>query len=420
MAKRIQELPMSERPYEKLELYGEKTLSNSELLAIIIESGTKDETSIQLAQRVISLGNSFTENKLRALQNLSLEELKKIKGIGRVKAIRLKAAFEIAKRLANPIESEIYVKSSEDVAKLFMEELRFEKREVVKILILNTKNKVLRIQDVSLGGTNSAIVEPKDILAEPIKMGANKIILLHNHPSGNATPSKEDFEVTKRIKICAEMFGITLPENFRQPFFSKNISDFWTRWHITLGTWFRDYIFYPVSLSKPMKKVTLVSRKVLGNHYGPLLAGSIALFLVWISNGLWHGAAWTYVFFGMYHFVLILLGNVFTPLIQKICNKIHVNRMSKPYVMIQIVKTTVLVIFGELFFRANTLAGGFTMFKKIFTDFSLNSIHNGSLFKLGCDRADFLIIGIVLLIIFVSVSPYVPATVAGFTAIFVT
>ena len=210
MTKRIQELPMSERPYEKLELYGEKTLSNSELLAIIIESGTKDETSIQLAQKVISLGNSFIGNKLRALQNLSLEELKEIKGIGRVKAIRLKAAFEIAKRLATPIENEIFVKSSEDVAKLFMEELRFEKREVVKILILNTKNKVLRIQDVSLGGTNSAIVEPKDILAEPIKMGANKIILLHNHPSGNATPSKEDFEVTKRIKLCAEMFGIKL------------------------------------------------------------------------------------------------------------------------------------------------------------------------------------------------------------------
>lgn len=210
MTKKMQELPIAERPYEKLELYGEKTLSNSELLAIIIESGTKEETSIQLAQRVILLGNSYTENNLRALQNLSLEELKKIKGIGRVKAIRLKAAFEIAKRLAQPIEKEIFVKSSEDVAKLFMEELRFEKREIVKILILNTKNKVLRIQDVSLGGTNFAVVEPKDILAEPIKMGANKIILLHNHPSGNATPSQEDFEVTKRIKICAEMFGITL------------------------------------------------------------------------------------------------------------------------------------------------------------------------------------------------------------------
>ena len=201
---------MSERPYEKLEMYGEKTLSNSELLAIIIESGTKEETSIQLAQRVISLANGCTENKLRALQNLSLEELKKIKGIGRVTAIRLKAAFEIAKRLTRPVENEIFVKSTDDVAKLFMEELRFEKREIVKIIILNTKNKILRIQDVSLGGTNSAIVEPKDILAEPIKMGANKIILLHNHPSGNATPSKEDFEVTKRIKLCAEMFGIKL------------------------------------------------------------------------------------------------------------------------------------------------------------------------------------------------------------------
>lgn len=210
MTKRIQELPMSERPYEKLEMYGEKVLSNSELLAIIIESGTKEETSIQLAQRVISLGNSYTGNKLRALQDLSLEELKKIKGIGRVKAIRLKAAFEIAKRLAKPIENEIFVRSSDDVAKLFMEELRFEKREIVKIIILNTKNKILRIQDISLGGTNSAIVEPKDILSEPIKMGANKIILLHNHPSGNASPSKEDFEVTKRIKVCAEMFGIKL------------------------------------------------------------------------------------------------------------------------------------------------------------------------------------------------------------------
>lgn len=143
---------MSERPYEKLEMYGEKTLSNSELLAIIIESGTKEETSIQLAQRVISLANGCTENKLRALQNLSLEELKKIKGIGRVKAIRLKAAFEIAKRLTRPVENEIFVKSTDDVAKLFMEELRFEKREIVKIIILNTKNKILRIQDVSLGG----------------------------------------------------------------------------------------------------------------------------------------------------------------------------------------------------------------------------------------------------------------------------
>ena len=91
-----------------------------------------------------------------------------------------------------------------------MEEMRFEKREIVKVVILNTKNKILRILDVSLGGTNYAVIEPKEILAEPIKMGADKIILIHNHPSGNATPSREDFEVTKRISVCAELFGIKL------------------------------------------------------------------------------------------------------------------------------------------------------------------------------------------------------------------
>lgn len=210
MTLKVKELPMYERPYEKLELYGEACLANSELLAIIIESGTKDETSIQLAHKVISLSNSFIGNELRALQEISLEELKKIKGIGRVKAIRLKAAFELAKRLSRPIENELFVYSSKDVAKVFMEELRFEKREIVKVVILNNKNKIVRIIDASFGGTNFAVIEPKEILAEPIKMGADKIILIHNHPSGNATPSQEDFEVTKRIKLCADLFGIKL------------------------------------------------------------------------------------------------------------------------------------------------------------------------------------------------------------------
>lgn len=108
------------------------------------------------------------------------------------------------------MENEVFIKSSNDVARIFMEEMRFEKREIVKVVILNTKNKILRILDVSLGGTNYAVIEPKEILAEPIKMGADKIILIHNHPSGNATPSKEDFEVTKRISVCAELFGIKL------------------------------------------------------------------------------------------------------------------------------------------------------------------------------------------------------------------
>lgn len=203
-------MPEFERPYEKLELYGESTLSNSELLAIILESGTKEETSIQLAYKVLSIGKNSEESELRYLQSVSLEELKKIKGIGRVKAIRVKAAFELAKRLSRPIKKDMIVASSKDVAQLFMEELRFEKREYVKLVILNNKNRILRIQNISLGGANYAVIEPKEILAEPIKMGATKIILVHNHPSGNPTPSREDYEVTKRIQMCAKMFGIEL------------------------------------------------------------------------------------------------------------------------------------------------------------------------------------------------------------------
>lgn len=210
MAITLKKLPEFERPYEKLELYGEKALSDSELLAIILETGTKEETAIELAYRVLSLGKKYNESELRYLQSISLEELKKIKGIGRVKAIRIKAVMELAKRLSKPIKNEIIVTSSKDVAALFMEELRFEKREIVKLVILNNKNKILRIQDISLGGSNYAVIEPKEILAEPIKIGAKKIILVHNHPSGNPTPSGEDFEVTKKIQMCAKMMGIEL------------------------------------------------------------------------------------------------------------------------------------------------------------------------------------------------------------------
>lgn len=206
----VKELPENERPYEKLELYGESKLSNSELLAIIIESGTKEKTAIQLAYQVLALAKNTKENELRYLQTVSLEELKEIKGIGKVKAMRLKAAFELARRLAMPMKKDKIVTSSKEVAQIFIEELRYEKKEYVKLVILNNKNRILKIQDISLGGTNYAVIEPKEILCEPVKMGATKIILVHNHPSGNPTPSAEDFAVTKRIQMSAKMLGIDL------------------------------------------------------------------------------------------------------------------------------------------------------------------------------------------------------------------
>ena len=123
-----------------------------------------------------------------------------------------------------------------------------------------------------------------------------------------------DFSGTMDLVIgSGQIFGMKLPENFQRPFFSKTISEFWKRWHITLGAWFKDYIFYPLSMSKPLKKLTSRARKRLGNHFGPLLAGAIALFCVWLCNGLWHGSGWNYIFFGMYHFGLILAGSMVSP-----------------------------------------------------------------------------------------------------------
>jgi len=199
----------------------------------------------------------------------------------------------------------------------------------------------------------------------------------------------------------AQICGVTMPENFERPFFSKTISEFWKRWHITLGTWFRDYIFYPVTTSGNMKKLTSAARKKLGNHYGPLIAGSIALFSVWICNGLWHGADWNYIFFGMYHFVLILLGNLILPIVRIVNKKLKLNSDNFFYKLMQIVRTCILVVIGELFFRAEGLMNGFHMFGKIFTDLTFSTLTNDLLVAGGVDYLDFVIIGITLIGIFV-------------------
>ena len=211
-----------------------------------------------------------------------------------------------------------------------------------------------------------------------------------------------DFSGVMDIVIgSGEMFGIRLPENFRQPFFSKNISEFWMRWHITLGKWFKDYIFYPLSLSKGLKKLTMKLRKVLGNHFGPLVSGSVALFCVWLCNGLWHGAAWTYIFFGMYHFCFILLENITEPLFSKLYLKFHVNKKGKLYLSLVIFKTWIIIVIGEMFFRATSLTAGFGMLKKIFTEFSFASFKHGFIYTLGLSKGDFIIVFLILILVFV-------------------
>lgn len=211
MSIKIKELPETERPYEKLELYGAEALSNAELLAIIIKNGTKNETSVELAQKILKLNNEKETEDLNFLRELSIEELIKINGIGKVKAIQLKAICELAIRMNKPTNyKKVQIKEPKDIAHLLMSELRFFKQEIVKVVILNNKNMVLKIKDISLGGTNFANLQMKDILQEPIKMQAPKIILVHNHPSGDSTPSKQDIKMTDVLYDLAQLMGIEL------------------------------------------------------------------------------------------------------------------------------------------------------------------------------------------------------------------
>ena len=195
---KIKEIPQSERPYEKLEMYGAQALSNAELLAIIIKNGTKEESSVMLAQKILSMQKS-TQDSLRFLQDISIKEFMSIKGIGKVKAIQLLAVCELTKRISRPIKNfNVQIKSPQDVADLLINELKYEKREIVKI------------QDIALGGTSFAVFEIKDVLKEAIKIGAPKIILVHNHPSGDPTPSHDDIELTQKLEQVSKMLEIEL------------------------------------------------------------------------------------------------------------------------------------------------------------------------------------------------------------------
>ena len=207
---KMKNLPVTERPYEKLEQYGEKNLTNAELLAIIIKTGTKKETSVAIAQKILKLNNTKEED-LNFIQTLSIEELMQIKGIGKVKAIQLKAVGEIAIRMFKKTNfKKEKITKPQDIARILMSDLKFEKNEKVKVVILTNKNEILAIKEVAAGGTNFANVSIKDILYEPIKLKAPKIILVHNHPSGDSKPSNADIELTEKVRKAAEIMGIEL------------------------------------------------------------------------------------------------------------------------------------------------------------------------------------------------------------------
>lgn len=201
---KLKDLPKNERPRERLIRYGADKLSNSELLALILRTGTKNDNVLNLCS---SLLGEF--GGINGLLNLSVKELKEINGIGEAKTAQILALAELSKRF-NSFQSgeELIISSPKDVAFYMMKEMNNLKKEYFKIIMLNTKNMIISIKDVSIGSLNSSIVHPREVFVEAIKNSSAAVILCHNHPSGDCTPSKEDIAVTKRLKECGDLIGI--------------------------------------------------------------------------------------------------------------------------------------------------------------------------------------------------------------------
>lgn len=202
----IKDMPEDERPRERLAKYGAETLSNSELLAIILRSGTKQDSALSIACRILK-----NNDGIKYLYDSSFEELKCINGIGTAKASQIKAAIELGRRLKSyKAQSSFCIKSPSDAAELVMEEMRYLRKECLKLIMLNIKNMVISIKDISMGSLNSSIVHPREIYVEAIKASSASIIICHNHPSGDPSPSEEDMNITRRICEAGKIVGIDL------------------------------------------------------------------------------------------------------------------------------------------------------------------------------------------------------------------
>ncbi|MBU8770203.1 MULTISPECIES: DNA repair protein RadC [Cytobacillus] len=200
----IKDFPQDERPRERFVLNGPQSLSNHELIAILLRTGTKDESVLQLANRLLTHFEG-----LRLLKDASLDEITAIKGIGSAKAIQLLAAVEIGRRISTLTYDDRYtIRSPEDGANYVMHDMRFLSQEHFVCLYLNTKNQVLHKQTIFIGSLNASIVHPREVFKEAFRRSAASIICIHNHPSGDPTPSREDIEVTKRLAESGKIIGI--------------------------------------------------------------------------------------------------------------------------------------------------------------------------------------------------------------------
>ncbi len=201
----IHDLPISERPRERLQKFGVEALSAQEILALILGRGIAGESVMVTAQRLLS---QFSN--LKGIANASMEELSQIKGIGVAKASQIKAAFELAKRLEDYLEtgSKPLVKTPDDVVTLVRSRLKGKKKEHFLALLLNTRNQLIKVSEISVGSLDTSIVHPREAFKEAITASAASVIFVHNHPSGDPEASEDDIKLTKRLAEAGEIVGI--------------------------------------------------------------------------------------------------------------------------------------------------------------------------------------------------------------------
>ena len=198
------------KPYEKFLAYGPQMLTESELLAIILRTGTNNTSALELAEQVLALARQ-PKKGLLGLYDLSLEELMSVKGIGEVKAVKLKCLTELSMRISKATAAEgLRLQDSFSVAAYFMEQLRHKETECVVLVSLDMKGRILKESVLSHGSIRMSLISPREVFLEALSAKAVNILLVHNHPSGDPTPSKEDIALTKAIKAAGEMIEIEM------------------------------------------------------------------------------------------------------------------------------------------------------------------------------------------------------------------
>ncbi len=203
------------------------------------------------------------------------------------------------------------------------------------------------------------------------------------------------------IRGAAKMFGIEMVDNFERPYFSKDIPEFWRRWHMTLGTWFRDYLFYPMSLSSTAQKFSKSLRKKGHLHLAKMLPAHISCIILWLANGAWHGAGTQYIVFGLYHGVLTVLSEEYHAKLVKLGDRLHINQKCASWSLFQMARTFFLVAVGRVIYITPNFGASLTILKSMFTARNVGIFFNDGLYQLGLDRQNLCVLAFACLILLI-------------------